>query len=223
MIVRSPEPVTLVGGGDLGMDDLATALSRAPALVAADGGAAALLAAGLVPLAVIGDMDSIPPDAAAAFGDRLHRVPEQETTDFDKALRGIAAPLIIAIGFTGGQMDHALAALHSLVVRPQARCVILGGDSLTFLCPPVLALDLPPGTRLSLFPLGPVMVAAQGLLWPTDGLRFAPDSRIGTSNAVAGPVLLRPDAARMLVILPRGCLDAATMALTQAPEWAAQD
>jgi len=219
MIVRSPEPVTLVGGGQLGTDDLATALSRAPGLVAADGGAAVLLAAGLTPLAVIGDMDSIPPRVAAAFADRLHPVAEQETTDFDKALRLIAAPLIIAIGFAGGQLDHALAALHALVVQRQARCIILGADSLTFLCPPVLSLDLPVATRLSLFPLGPVSIASQGLVWPTEGLRFAPDSRIGTSNAVAGPVTLRPRAARMLVILPRDCLDAAMGALRGAPGW----
>ena len=52
-------PVTLVGGGAIDPGDLDLALSRAPALVAADSGAAPVLAAGHVPDAVFGDFDSI--------------------------------------------------------------------------------------------------------------------------------------------------------------------
>ena len=51
-VFESASGVTLLGGGAIGPDDLATALSVAPRLVAADGGASAALAAGHMPEAV---------------------------------------------------------------------------------------------------------------------------------------------------------------------------
>ncbi|MDE3079942.1 MAG: thiamine pyrophosphokinase, partial [Paracoccaceae bacterium] len=86
-IVQSSSGVTLVGGAPISARLLADALDIAPTLVAADGGAQRALAAGQVPQAVIGDLDSLSARARAELTDRLHPVPEQETTDFDKALR----------------------------------------------------------------------------------------------------------------------------------------
>ena len=70
-------------------------------------------------------------------------------------------------------------------------------------------IGLPRGTRLSLFPLGPVQGDSEGLRWPLAGLDFAPDGMIGTSNEVSGPVRLRMQAPKMLVILPIKSLRAA--------------
>ena len=196
-IVSSLGAVTLVGGSQVRPGDLTTALSLAPTLVAADGGADCLLAEGLRPVAVIGDMDSLSAAARAAFADVMVEVAEQESTDFDKALRHIAAPLVLALGFTGGRFDHELAMLHGLLARPSQPCVAVGEESLVFLCPPRLTLDLRPGTVVSLFPMGQVGMASDGLVWPTRGIAFDPVTRIGTSNAATGPVSLRPDAALM--------------------------
>lgn len=156
-------------------------------------------------------------DAALAFADVMHPIAEQETTDFDKALRNIAAPLVIAIGVTGGRFDHELAVMHTLVRRAGWRCIVLGAESLTFVCPPDIALNLEPGSVLSLFPMGSVGVFSDGLRWATQGLDFAPDRLIGTSNEVTGPVRLVADGPRMLVILPRAALDEAVRALLAAP------
>ncbi len=54
-----------------------------------------------------------------------------------------------------------------------------------------------------------------GLSWQTTGVRFAPDGRVGTLNKVDGTVTLRPDAPKMLLILPRAALDATIAALLQ--------
>ena len=223
-VVR-PSPITLVGGANLRRTDLTVALSLAPTLVAADGGADALLAAGAVPAAVIGDMDSLGAGARAAFADVLIEVAEQDSTDFDKALRHISAPLVLALGFSGGRLDHELAALHGLLRHPDRRCVVIGAESLTFLCPPEVSLDLGPGTVVSLFPMAPVAVCSEGLRWPTDGIAFAPDTRIGTSNAATGgPVRLGADAPAMLVILPKALLPQVVAALAAAPAvWPAPD
>ena len=72
--------------------------------------------------------------------------------------------------------------------------------------PPRLALDLAPGTRVSLFPMAPMRVASTGLRWPTDGIDFTPVGPVGTSNEATGPVVLKADGAGMLVIVPRAAL-----------------
>ena len=209
IIVQSTAGVTLAGGSDFSLKLLETARKWAPRLVAADGGADRLLRLGAEPEAVIGDFDSITATARARLAGRLFPIPEQTTTDFDKALRSIAAPFVIGIGFSGARLDHALAVLTGLVAHPDQRCLILGTRDVVFLAPLTLTLRLPVGSRLSLFPMGAVQGESQGLRWPLQGIRFAPDGMIGTSNAVTGPVHLRFSARKMLVILPRTALAAA--------------
>ena len=72
VVLRSEAPVTLIGGGPWRAEDLAAALAIAPTLVAADSGADAALSAGVEPALVVGDMDSISPDARARLGGRVH-------------------------------------------------------------------------------------------------------------------------------------------------------
>jgi thiamine pyrophosphokinase len=196
------------------------ALRRAPVLVAADGGADRALAAGHMPVAVIGDFDSLSARARDLVpAARQHPIAEQDTTDFDKALRSVAAPFVLALGFSGARIDHGLAAFNTLLRHPQRPCIVLGATDAVFLCPPRLTLRLPPGDRLSLFPMGPVSGESEGLRWPIAGLRFSPDGQVGTSNEVSAPrVTLAFDAPRMLAILPRGRLDAVLSALLNAPQ-----
>ncbi len=202
----SRQPVTLIGGGPLDSDDLSQALALAPVVAAADGGADTALANGLVPQAVWGDFDSISARARAGIPpENLHPVTEQDSTDFEKCLSRIDAPLVIAVGFAGARHDHFLAALSTLSRRIGPPCILIAAEDVITLCPPEIALDLRPGTRLSLFPMGPASGYAQGLKWPINGLNFAPDARIGTSNAATGPVLLQTEGP-MLLILPRANL-----------------
>ena len=208
-IVDSLQGVTLVGGGPVSAVALAKARALAPRIVGADSGADRLLRLGVTPEAVIGDMDSLSTDARAQLADRLFPIAEQDTTDFDKALRLIAAPFVLGLGFAGARADHGLAVLNTLARHPDRRCFIIGARDVIFLCPPDLRMDLPRGTRLSLFPLGPVQGDSEGLRWPLSGLDFAPDGVIGTSNEVSGPVHLRMQAPKMLVILPVRYLPAA--------------
>jgi thiamine pyrophosphokinase len=214
-IVQSKRGITLAGGGPFGQRDLDLCLKRAPVAVAADGGADRMLRLGVMPTAVIGDFDSISAAARARIvPENQHVVPEQSTTDFDKALRGIVAPFVLALGFAGARMDHGLAAMHTLVSHPDQRCLLLGPKDVAFAAPPRLTLSLAPGEPLSLFPMAPVAGRSEGLEWPIAGLGFSPAGQIGTSNrVVARRVVLEFDAPGMLVILPRRRLDAAIRAL----------
>lgn len=218
-ILSSESPVTLLGGGECSRATLNECLRRAPVLMATDGAAGVALRHGHEPKAVIGDMDSLAPDDAARLpAGALIEVGEQETTDFDKALRMIEAPLVLGAGFMGARLDHELACLASLARhdRPGRRAILVGEHDLVFHAPPELELALAPGTRLSLFPLAPVRVTGAGLVWPLEGLELSPLGRLGTSNEVGpgGAVSLAVEGRGLMVIAPVATLDAAIAALT---------
>lgn len=217
-IVRTTQGVTLVGGGPFSRRDLAHCLARAPVAVAADGGADRLMRHGIMPEAVIGDFDSLSAAGRAEIPlARQHVIAEQETTDFDKALRRIDAPFLLALGFAGARLDHGLAAMSTLVARAEQPCLLIGPRDLVFAAPPKLELDLGVGEVFSLFPMAPVRGHSTGLEWPIRGIDFAPDGRIGTSNRVeARRVVLEFENPGMLVILPRRRLDAAIRAIRRA-------
>jgi thiamine pyrophosphokinase len=218
-LVRSDAPVTLVGAGPVAPERLAEALALAPRVIAADGGADHPVPAGYRLEAVIGDMDSArDPAALAARGVAVHPIADQDSTDLQKCLAAIDAPLVLGVGFLGGRIDHDLAAMNALVRHPPGAVVLLGERDLCFHCPPHLSLELPPGTRVSLFPMRPVRgVGSVGLRWPLDGLAFAPDAGIGTSNAATGTVSMRFDGPGMLVILPQALLRQVVAVVGGAP------
>jgi len=173
--------VTLVGGGPFSARSLRAAMALAPHPVAADGGADALAAHGVVPEVVIGDMDSLRgplPDTV-----RLHPVTEQDSTDFGKCLAHTAAPFYIGLGLLGGRLDHTLAALSIMLEYSGQRIVLLGEEDVAFIAPADWSARVEPGTRVSFFPLRPCRgVASSGLRWSVTGLEMAAGGQIGTSN-----------------------------------------
>lgn len=210
--------VTLIGAGRSVSMVVKQAMSFAPILFAADGGAKVALDMGYMPDAVFGDLDSLTPEVQRQLpADSIYRLSDQDSTDFDKCLRSIHAPLILAAGFTGQRLDHELAAYSSLLRHPDQRCILLGEVDLCFLAPIMMQIDLPAGTRFSLFPMAPCVANATGLRWPVNDLNMAPDGVIGTSNEVStGRVTLQVSERKLLVILPRMHLEAAIEALKGA-------
>ena len=213
-IVEEAGPVTLVGGGEMADACLEAALALAPVLVAADGGAAAALAAGHMPQAVIGDFDSLTAETRAALPpERLFHVEEQESTDFDKALRAVSAPVVLAVGFLGARLDHQLAALTTLVQGHETPCVLVGAHEVVFHAVAPVELPLELGDVVSLYPMQPVTGRSEGLEWPIDGLELSPMGRVGTSNRAQGPVRIIPDGPGLLVIVPRRALKSVMQAV----------
>lgn len=203
-IVDGNEPVTLVGGGALEVSDLVAAVALAPRVVAADGGADSALKHGVTPDVVVGDFDSISPAARAELGvDRLLYVAEQDTTDFDKALRRIMAPVVLAVGFLGGRLDHQLAALNVLVQPHPSPCILVGEHEILFHLQGRVDIPCDAGDVVSLFPMQCVEGQSEGLQWPINGLRLDPMQQTGTSNRAEGPIRLEAQGPGMIVILPK--------------------
>lgn len=217
-IVSELKPVTLIGGGEVTLDTLTEALTHAPILVACDGGAEFALKNRVSLHAVIGDMDSISAKTKALIDPaQLHFIPDQDTTDFEKALLGCKAPLFLGVGFLGGRLDHELAAMSALVNYDSHSVILMGQEDIVFLAPSELHLKLAPGTRVSLYPMAEVRGTSKGLRWEIDVFDFAPAGRIGTSNEALGDVTMAFETRKMLVILPRDCLGAVIDALYTAP------
>lgn len=213
--VQSETGVLLVGAGNPLPEDIVETKALAPTVVAADGGADFCLSAGIEPAFVIGDLDSISPGSRAALPRaRLIEYTDQDLTDFEKSLRLIDAPFVIAAGFTAGRMDHTLANFAILARRIGPPTLLVGAEDIAFAAPDTLALDLPPGTPLSLFPLVPTRGTSRGLKWPIEGLTIDPMGRLGTSNQVTGPVALTFDRPGTIVLIPRAHLAAALTAMT---------
>ncbi len=220
-IVDAPEGATVVGGGESDQETIRLALNRAPILVAADGGASRALDFGLRPSAVIGDLDSLREPALLEFAPgEINRNPDQNTTDFDKCIESVAAPVLIGVGVTGPRLDHGLAALSSLVRNPGRRIVLLTKSDACFLCPPEFRISLPAGTRVSCFPMCPVVASGTGLKWPLDDLLLSPDGTIGTSNeARGGAITVGADLPGMILILPKMHFNTALDRLLETGMW----
>ena len=207
LVTAYETPIILLGAGQASPEEVTNALRFTKTIVACDGGADLAMAAGVMPQAVVGDLDSLSAKARAEIpSDRIHQIDDQDTTDFQKGLATVDASVILAIGFMGGRLDHQMAAMSALLGTPRL-VILLTGDEIAFLCPPDLTLERPVGSPLAIYPLVPVQVRTQGLRWDVDQT-LAPDGLISTSNAVAtSPVHLHAKGQGALVILPIDALD----------------
>ncbi len=197
------------------------ALNAAPNLICADGGAQTALEYGFVPQRVIGDMDSLSFSAIQKIPlETIKHLTGQDTTDLDKCVDTVEAPFYVAVGVVHPRLDHGLASLNVLARYKTKKILLLTETDVCFLCPPKLALHLPEGTRLSLFPLGTVRGQSKGLKWSVNEIEFSPVGRIGTSNEVSSQsVELRWQSPLMLAIMPMARFHAVLSAIRTAPCW----
>ncbi len=209
--VEYSQPIRLLGGAEVASCLLRPLVDSSMPLVCADGGANTAMEFGLTPELIIGDMDSF----NGSFDGPVIHLSEQNTTDFEKCLYSVNAPLYLGYGFMGGQIDHQLTALSVLVRYPERRVILCGEKDICFCCPKQLDIDLPKGTRVSVFPMSDTKMSSTGLKWPLDGIELSPTTRTGTSNQATGTLVsLMMESGDAVVILPSKCLDAAKRALT---------
>jgi len=177
-------PVILLGGGDVNRPLLQLYVDQGWPLIAADGAANTLMDTGIIPELIIGDMDSLASRDHWIGKSRLLSVGEQDTTDFEKCLYLTDAPSFVGFGFLGQRLDHSLAALHVLAKYNDRKSVVLVDMSdAVFVTSQTVTLELPVGSRISVFPLGPVSFeACSGLEYSLAGLHLDIGTLSGTSN-----------------------------------------
>ena len=179
---------------------LAAEAQRADLVIAADGAADPLFAAGCRPGLVVGDLDSLPPATVALLeeaGVPIERHPEEkDATDGELALRAAVArggTVIRVAGALGGsRADHAIASLLLLALPGLAGldvALITPTDTVRIVRGPAThRVAGIPGDLVSLLPLTePVAgITTTGLRYALDGATLEPGPTLGLSNVLVG-------------------------------------
>ena len=182
-------------------------------LIGADGGTRHMLALGLMPDAVVGDLDSLEPETVAkliAEGVDVERYPiAKDQTDLELAIeRGLRAGAseILLLGALGGRLDQTLANLLILAQRnwpvplrlaegSQLAQVLRSGET--------LMLHAAPGSTVSAIPLSAIVtgITYTGLEYPLQDATLSIGSTRGVSNFVASsPATITIDEGVLLVV-----------------------
>ncbi|MCB0163211.1 MAG: thiamine diphosphokinase [Anaerolineae bacterium] len=163
----------------------------------ADGGTKHALTLGLIPEAIIGDLDSLSPadvERMAAQGVTLHRYPAaKDETDLELALRLAVAENpaeIMVVTLLGGRLDQMLANLLLLTHPDYAAVQMTFADSAQWgqliRAHQTVTVAGQPGDILSLVPLTPTVsdVTFEGVDWPLTRATLSFGSTWSISNSL---------------------------------------
>lgn len=166
-------------------------------LIAADRGLEHMLALGLTPDLLVGDLDSVAPAdlrAAREKGVRIERYPtEKNETDLELALKFAlqrGADTIRIVGAAGGRLDMMLSHVL-LLTGPQLRGLDVrldDGCEQVFLITGEARIEGKAGDRVSLLAVsGPAEgVVTEGLYYPLKDETLLPEQGRGLSNRMMG-------------------------------------
>ena len=136
------------------------------------------------PLAVVGDMDSLPSALQERFADVLVHEAEQDTNDMTKALRWVLwehpeVSEIVILGATGLREDHTVGNLGLLMEYTRMfdlagrRISMVSDYGTAFAITDSCELHLGEGRRISLFSAdNSLRITSEGLEWPLDSVVF---------------------------------------------------
>lgn len=176
----------VLAGNDLIREMLTIWAASASLILAADGGADALLKSGHFPHHVIGDMDSIS-EEGRSLKTIHHADIDQEKSDTDKLL-GYATNLgcesITLIGVEGDLLDHVLGTLASALRSSlRVRFALRRGIAHLVRSKESYQLKATPGARVSLLPLENCQnVCLSGVEWPLVNAEGGFSSGLSLSN-----------------------------------------
>jgi thiamine pyrophosphokinase len=179
---------------------------------AADSGLDTLVAWGIEPDLIVGDMDSVStPSLVDRFPAAELRIAprDKDETDTELGLDALAArgaERIVLAGGGEGRLDHLLAirAIFERRGRPRPSEWHTSGEAVYLVEEGrSLELDAAPGSIVSVFPVagGAEGMSSEGLKWPLGGLRWG-SGDCGVSNvALEGRFALRAGKGDLLVLL----------------------
>ena len=152
------------------------------------------------PLAVVGDLDSLPEDLQERFWDCLFHEAEQEDNDMTKALRWVLThhpevQEITILGATGLREDHTVGNLGLLMDYPrqfdlgERKLAMVSDFGTAFVVTDSSDLHLGEGRRISLFSAdNSLKITSEGLEWPLDDVVFDAWWK-ATLNRTSAPVV----------------------------------
>ncbi len=146
-------------------------LSDAVTIVSCDGSAESLVQNGILPFAIVGDMDSLTDELRNRFADRIYVDEEQETNDLTKAVRWCqhyGYNDIVILGATGKREDHTIGNISLLAEYAKyvnVRMITDTGEFIPFL--DSCKVNTFPGQQVSIFSIDPATeITSAGLRYP---------------------------------------------------------
>ena len=165
--------VVILAAGDFPYGEVACALlAGACEVICCDGAAEEYCATGAMPVAVVGDFDSLSEQLRTQLADRLHHRPDQDVNDLWKALslaieRGARG--VTVLGAFGRREDHSIGNLMLCAARMNDVDVHIVGDRGVFeFIDSDSHFESFAGQQVSLFTLSPATEIS------TLGLRYEP-------------------------------------------------
>lgn len=187
-----PYKCVIVANGEFPEKELPLALLRqAGIVIACDGAIGRLEKAGIIPDAIVGDLDSIAEDVRIRYADRIHIIPSQEINDLTKAVRFAhqqGETEVLILGATGLREDHTLGNISLLMSYSQMfkRIEMLSDYGLFTPLTQSTRLQSRQGQQISLFSMAPEgKITTEGLRWEIDGRELS-EWWQGTLNEAIG-------------------------------------
>ena len=166
-----PEAV-IVGGGDFPSHPIPLHwIETCEKLVCCDGTANQWLERPQRPWRIVGDGDSLSPEARAAFSDILTLNPDQETNDQTKAVTFLAEKGIrrmAIVGATGRREDHTIGNISLLIdyLHEGLEVRIYTDHGVFIPCHDDKTFNCPLQTAVSIFSFGTEGMTSEGLAYP---------------------------------------------------------
>jgi thiamine pyrophosphokinase len=152
-------------------------LQSADRIICCDGSAESLIRAGMMPEAIVGDMDTIKKGTANRFSDRIYLDSDQETNDLTKAVNWCLQRNyrdIVILGATGKREDHTIGNISLLTEYVKEANVIMVTD--TGIIRPFLndcQVSSFPGQQVSIFSVDPeTEITSEGLKYPLKNIKL---------------------------------------------------
>ncbi len=214
--VRQSEALAvIITGGDPVPAGVFAALPADPAhVIAADSGLDHAIDAGLMPGVLIGDLDSVSPEAAAALqaagGETIAHPVDKDDTDLALAIRlaiSRGATRIVVLGGAGDRLSHVLGncAAVAHAVRRGVPTTWHTDSTVVHVAAPDLPahVDGAAGDLVSLLPFGgdALGVETAGLRWSLTGETLVADETRGVSNEMEAPAAHIAIAAGLLFVV----------------------
>jgi thiamine pyrophosphokinase len=175
-------PSIIIANGDLPRNDyLLNLLKTATPLICCDGAIDKLITQHIEPQYIIGDCDSMTPNAKARYHDRMNIIPTQDINDLTKAVHFAHDKLklnnLIILGATGLREDHTLANISLLaqyIKLISNICIISDHGIFTAHAAGKTNLATLKGQQLSFFTLNPnTILNCNELKWQLINHKFA--------------------------------------------------
>jgi thiamine pyrophosphokinase len=166
-------------------------LRDAEHIICCDGSAENLILADLEPEAIVGDLDSINPEIAERFKDRLFQDSDQDTNDLTKSVRWCIKKgfrEIVILGATGKREDHTIGNISLLGEYCRNIKVKMVTDTGTIIplrkSSKVLSFA---GQQVSIFSINPeTEITSKGLKYKLKGLKLHNWWRASLNEATGG-------------------------------------